>query len=514
MLGHLPGQQGTPRMTSHQPSRPADPDISRNTFRSRSYEPRPIPNFSEQRARLPEPLLPGRPEWVEMYWRAWELAWSNLRRPAQGSRLVANYLSRSEDDYLSSWESSFCVLYGVYGRRAVRMLPMLDNFYARQHADGLICREIGLDEGRDLCAPFDPDGAGPNTLAWAEWLSYRMTGDDGRIGEVFWPLLAYHRWMKANRTWPDGLYWATGMSSGMTNQNRVPEGEHHHRHWTWVDANMQAAVETRCLAQMAMVLGHTDLAEPLSAEAQTLVEAINARLWDEDRGFYVDAGPDGQFSPVRSIAAYWGLLVKGLVPQERLVRFLQPLRDEQAFNRSHRAPSQAADSEDYAIPLGDFWRGGVWAPANYVLLKGLANVGHRKLAHQIAVNHLTNIGEVFVHTDTLWEYYAPDAAAPGADAQPDYVGWTGLSAIAILLEDVIGLSTDWPLRKVVWDLQYPLEESLGVRRYPLGLKDQADLVAGESGVVIDSSAPFNLTVHYQDLTIEAAVPVGQTHLPF
>ena len=99
----------------------------------------------------------------------------------------------------------------------------LDNFYAKQHEDGAICREINTIDGTDCFSPFDPDGTGPNILAWAEWRHYRISGDENRLPEIFWPLLAYHRWVRANRSWPSGLYWATGLSSGMDNQPRVPE---------------------------------------------------------------------------------------------------------------------------------------------------------------------------------------------------------------------------------------------------------------------------------------------------
>ena len=73
-----------------------------------------------------------------------------------------------------------------------------------------------------------------------------------------------------------------------------------------------------------------------------------------------------------------------------------------------------------------------------MVLKGLRANGRHMLAHEIAMNHLENVGRVYDRTGTFWENYEPETAAPGHPAKADYVGWTGLSPISILLEDVVG----------------------------------------------------------------------------
>ena len=49
-------------------------------------------------------------------------------------------------------------------------------------------------------------------------------------------------------------------------------------------------------------------------------------------------------------------------------------------------------------------------------------------ARTIALNHVDNVLQVFQKTGTVWENYAPESAAPGEPAKPDFVGWTGLLA--------------------------------------------------------------------------------------
>ncbi len=496
---------------------PRHPYVARNPFRegrrrSGEFRAGEIIPFHEARPLLPVPVIPHFSEWEEMYWRAWEIAWRHLRQPRSGSGLVANFIDSAFNGNMFMWDSAFMTQFGIYGRRAFDFLGTLENFYARQHDDGYICREINMLDGHDFFFPFDPNGTGPNVLAWAEWRAFRHTADQERLKQVFWPLLALHNWFRAHRTWPGGLYWATGLSSGMDNQPRAGARAHdsmlHHAHMTWVDANMQAALNCWVLAQMAQLLDEPDLAEALNEERAFLHREINRRMWNDNSGFYHDLDPSGNPVSLKTIGAYWALLDKDFVPKEREEPFIRHLRDQEAFNRPHRVPSISADSEGYDPETGNYWCGGVWSPTNYVVLKGLRRAGQRRLAHQIAVNHLQCVARVFQHTDTFWENYAPETAAPGSPAKADFVGWTGVSAIAILLEDAIGISVDWPLRRVTWDRRLEGELAYGVRNFPLGREGVMSMVGDGMSIEIVTDSSFNLTVRHGDSTIRTSVPVG------
>jgi len=64
--------------------------------------------------------------------------------------------------------------------------------------------------------------------------------------------------------------------------------------------------------------------------------------------------------------------------------------DTQEFNRLHRVPSLSADHPEYD-PKGSYWRGGVWAPTNYMILRGLTSLGYHALAYEIGINHHSNV---------------------------------------------------------------------------------------------------------------------------
>lgn len=464
-----------------------------NTFALRREDPAPLPVYDA--ARLPALIADEHPGWTALYDYAWQTAFGNLRRPAPESGFVASYIDPAFNDAIFLWDSCFMTMFGRYADHVFPFIRTLDNFYAKQHPDGFICREITMADGIDRFTPHDPRSTGPNILAWTEWIHYQFSGDEVRLAAIFPVLVAYHDWLRDWRTWPDGSYWTTGLASGMDNQTRVPDAQWHHRHYRWLDSTLQQALDCLTLREIAAVIGRPEFNARLQAEHDRLAEIVNTRLWDEASGFYYDSAPDGSLSPVKSIGAYWGLLA-AVVPPGRAARLIAHLDHPASFNRPHRIPAQAADSPGYD-GRGAYWRGGVWPPANYMVLQGLERAEQHDLAYAIARNHLDAVTRVFEQTGTLWEDYAPDQLAPGYPAAPKFVGWTGLSAINIPIEYVIGLRRVGSGR-LMWDIR--LTERHGVERYPLGKGRFADLICAARA---RADEPPSLTVRLdRALTLE------------
>jgi hypothetical protein len=451
--------------------------VEQNAFLKMELEAAPVPTWDASRQLLPEPSWERHESTIACYHKAWQLAFGHLRRPQPASGFVANFIDTAFNDCLFMWDSCFILMFGRYGSRAFPFIRTLDNLYAKQHPDGFICREIGRELGEDRFFRFDPDSTGPDVLGWTEWEHYRNFGDRERLARVFPVLRAYHQWLRAYRTWKDGGYWSSGWGSGMDNQPRLrtdlpySSDAHYHGRMTWVDTTLQQLFSARLLARIGEELGAAADVGDMRAEAEGLGAFVNAQLWDESKRFYCDRFDDGRLNGVRSIGAYWALLA-GAVPPERLEPFLAHLDDPATFKRPHRVPSLAADTPGYD-PVGDYWRGGVWPSTNYMVLRGLTGVGRDALAHEIARNHVENVVAVFEKTGTLWENYAPESAAQGQPARPDFVGWSGLPPIGVLLEYVFGLRPDASARRLVWDVR--LTEAHGVERYPFGRDLSIDL---------------------------------------
>ena len=372
-----------------------NPLVERNEFLRMEPESAAPPSFEASRQLLPEPFWDGHQSTIDCYWKAWQLAFSHLMRPEPASGFVANFIDTAFNDCLFMWDSCFILMFGRYGSRAFPFIRTLDNLYAKQHPDGFICREIGRAQGEDRFFRHDPDSTGPNVLGWAEWEHYRNFADRERLARVFPVLLAYHQWLQAFRTWPDGSYFSSGWGCGMDNQPRLdrdlPYYNHAHSHgWmTWVDTTLQQVLSARLLERMAQELGLPEPAAAVRDEALRLSRFVNEQLWDETAAFYFDRWRDGRLGAVKSIGAYWALIA-GVVPAERRSRFVAHLCDPHTFNRPHRVPSLAADTPGYE-PKGNYWRGGVWASTNYMVLRGLSDTGEDALAHEIARNHVANV---------------------------------------------------------------------------------------------------------------------------
>jgi hypothetical protein len=437
----------------------------------------PWPSFEQVRdTLLPEPHLPTVPGALECYRRCWEIAFSNFRRATSENGFVSDYSSTMWDESLFIWDSVFIALFGRYGDRAWKFQNTLDNFYARLHPDGGICRQLREEDGSEVFSRFDPAGSGPNLLAWCEWEYYRFRGDRVRLAEVFPPLAAHAEWHRHYRTWPNGSYWGTGWATGMDNQPRTPAGAHvwfDHAHRTWVDTNFQAVLNNRVLMRIAEELGREEEVQELAAENATLVPWVNQHLWDEGTSFYHDLRRDqSRLTEVKTIGAYWALLAHA-VPSERLERFVSHLDSGTEFRRAHRVPSLSADTPGYD-PDGGLWLGGVWASTNYMVLRGLTELGFDDLAYAIAENHYQSVLESFEKTGSIWEHHAPDRFGTGRGRR-DFVGWTGITPIAVLLEYVIGLRSDVVRGELLWDVRRTDEH--GVRRYPFGERGTLTLIA-------------------------------------
>ncbi len=109
-----------------------------------------IPRFSNFKEQLPSPIFDERPSWVELYGKAWELAFRNFHAPAPGSALVSPFIDAAFNENIFQWDTCFMTMFCDTAFPLVPGISSLDNFYARQHEDGEICREIRRDTGIDF----------------------------------------------------------------------------------------------------------------------------------------------------------------------------------------------------------------------------------------------------------------------------------------------------------------------------------------------------------------------------
>lgn len=304
--------------------------------------------LKDWKARVPRPIYDEKPELVELYDRAWEIAHARIDN--------------------------------------------LPGIPAPRH----------MDEGRMLdFRVHHPDN--PPLFLWTEYAYALQTGDRARLEKVYLEKRWLQRWYElfenfdpaapqpfgsvqkvmAKRT-PNGYHWG-GCPSGMDNTPRGRTGEKDARPNSsrncpnnpgllWVDACAQQALAALSISRIAELLGDTGGASEWRAKYVAKKTKVNELYWDEEDGFYYDilAG-DCSKCKVPTIASYWPLLAEmpSLRQQKRLIG---KLTDPRWFGGDVPTPSLARKDADFC-PAGGYWRGGVWMPTTYMTIKGLDRFG-------------------------------------------------------------------------------------------------------------------------------------------
>ncbi|HCA81775.1 MAG TPA: alpha,alpha-trehalase [Bacteroidetes bacterium] len=514
-------------------------------FGKKSYSPAPLPVFAEMQSRLPSPIYDENPLFLKLYWKAWEIAFKNFHEPAPASGFVSQFIDAAFNDNIFLWDTAFMTMFCNVAAPLVPGIGSLDNFYAKQHPTGEICREIQRKSGLDFSSWVNSDdttlftrwgwdfpparqlqvryvGRGipkPNPrltldaldhpiLAWAELESYAVTGDSSRLRRVWDPLVHYYQAFRTYLLQGNGLYitdWAS-MDNSPRNADLLDGG-------TGVDISSEMVLFARNLSSIARILGKNSESRSFAREADDLSRRINKLMWNSKQGFYFDLKIDGSASSVKTVAAYWTLLSRVASPaQARLL--VDHLKNPKTFGRFHPVPTCAADEQGY-LSSGGYWRGAVWAPTNTMVIRGLENYGYADLARSIAQQHLQIMAKVFEQTGTIWENYAPDSENPGRNTDSslvnkDFVGWSGIGPILYFLEYGIGLKPDATANKLTWRIQST--QRVGCERYRFN-GHVVTLVAEPSGagainISVNSDGLFTLLAEHHGVRKQFAVHHG------
>lgn len=290
-------------------------------------------------------------------------------------------------------------------------------------------------DGHVPCAEWVMDVECPPVFAWAALRIADAGAGNAFLREIY-PALGrlYDYWWRTNAVAPDGLF--TGGFLGMDNLPRATGRAQ-------ADATGWMAFLARDLGRIATTLGDAAGADRYASDAARIAAALNANLWDEERGFYFDLDADGRsFIPTVS---YTGLvpLIAGVVPADRVERVLDAVRDPRQMGSPFGVRSVAANSviyePGYAAARGtnSNWRGPMWVPLNVLLVEAVEPLD-AALAATIREAVVTTVETDWAATGRFHEYFDGDTGQGiGADAQ---TGWTAL--VANLVAD------GWPAQPV------------------------------------------------------------------
>lgn len=450
--------------------------------------------------RYPEPILDTHPEWVDLYHAAWRIAAQKVKHGTPHNGFAPSFIGEAFSNHLFQWDTCLLVMFARYAHRDLPILPALDNFYGAQHDDGFICRELVEADGSDYFDKESDQAINPPLFAWAELSYARMTGDLSHAQQALPVLCRYFDWIKANRRLSggaEGMYWQSNLGSGMDNSPREARG--------WVCLTAQQAHAAECIATIAEQCGDAQTHDRFCREYREACAALNRRSWCETDGYYWDVYPSGSHSHRKTIAAFWPLLA-GAPAGEQAERMAEHLRSPNEFWRPHVFPTLAKDEQAYEAQ-GLYWLGGVWAPTNYMVVKGLECCGLDHLAREATENHLHNMARVYADTGTIWENYAPECAEPGNVARKDFVGWSGLGPIALLIENAIGICADALANTITWRLRPEAFGRYGLHRLHFG-GQSVDLMCEDGVIRTQAEAPFRLKVMGERGVMDVDVRAG------
>ena len=440
------------------------------------------------REQLPRPVFDEKPELVELYDKAWEIAHTRIDNVP--GIPVPRYMDEGHrSDWIWIWDTCFMAHFCKYAPWEFPGIDSLGNFYGLMFPEGELklpkvignrwsCGPSGIDdpwEGKLLDFKLAlPDN--PPLFAWTEYRHALQTGDRGRLERIYREKRYLQRWFELfeNFTPEDpprtgvlatphlrregdlGYHWDGGRS-GMDNTPRGRKGEKdlgpkspadcpNNPDLLWVDAYSQQALAALYISRIADLLGDADGSTDWRAKYEAKKAKINELYWDEMDGFYYDIlASDRSKCKVPTMASYWTLLAE-IPDAARRARLVEKLKDESWFGGAVPTPSLARKDADF-WPTGGYWRGGVWMPTTYMVMKALDGCGETALARDIARKVVFDMCETWrtFEPHTIWECYSPTEAKPSTYAKnscyvrDNFCGWSALGPISLFIEDVIGV---------------------------------------------------------------------------
>ena len=409
---------------------------------------------------------------VDIYNKTWSWVSSFWLNPATGEQDIEGLFIYPENDkrIISQFESIFSSFFLVYSNRNFDVCKNIDYFYARQEENGAIRCKYDVSNDKPIISADNPDGIGLPLFAWAEFNLYHKSANKRRIKEVMPYLQKYMTWLDENFKQENGLYSVPHTVSTMLNAPRDNA-------FYPVDFNACMAINASYMSALGDILNDKELSFQYKKMYFSIKTRINSLMWDNDTGFYYDLDKDQNRLDVKTIAAYWTMLAE--IPNaDKADRLVEHLNNPKSFGTDHPFPCLSADHPAFSED-GNGYCGSVIPAFNFMVIKGLEKYAQYELARECSIRHLYFVLEALVPNENkepgnLWEAYLPNKEGKAADfklkGNPNfprkrYLITAALSTIALMIENVIGLSISLPRKTVDWII--PNLEIMGIENLSL-----------------------------------------------
>jgi glycogen debranching enzyme len=183
----------------------------------------------------------------------------------------------------------------------------------------------------------------------------------------------------------------------------------------------------RDLAEIARIVGDDPAAHEELAEKTR--NAVEEKLWDEDRGTYLDYDlVDGRPVPVYFGPNLTGPLYAGIAEQDRAKRVVDTLENE-GFGLADEAitPIPSYDLHGFGFSEERYWRGPVWINIDWFLMHGLEAYGYQDHAQRLRKTIIE-----LCKNQSFHEYFDP---LTGDGLGSILFSWSAALLLDVLMED-------------------------------------------------------------------------------
>lgn len=415
-------------------------------------------------------------DFVDIYDKTWNWISGSWINPATNEITKDGYFvhtSQNEPErlVLDQFESIFSSFFIVYSNKNYEANQNLDYLYSKQEENGAIRWKYDLKTGNPIFTETNPSGVGLPLFAWAEFNLYHKSANKRRIKEIMPILQKYMTWIDESFKQPNGLYAVPHQASGMFNSPR--DGTYYP-----VDFNTAMAINSLNMSSLGDILNDKELSFQYKRNYFSLKTRINNLMWDNATGFYHDLNKEENRLPQKTIAGFWPLLAE--IPNaDKADALIDHLSNPTTFGTDHPFPSLSADSPEFS-ENGNGFCGSVYPEYNFMIIKGLEKYKKFALARECAIRHLYFVLEALSPADgnkgDLYEAYLPckegfakfkEQNGEFSQVYPrkHYMISIGLSTIALMIENVIGLEISLPRKTVDWVI--PNLEIMGIEKLSL-----------------------------------------------
>lgn len=410
-------------------------------------------------------------DFVDIYNKSWAL----LANVLTNGYFVTKIGDKLVIDSLEATLSSFFL---VYSNRNYQASSNIDYFYSRQESNGAIRARYDIATNNRVEIDGNAECLGLPLFAWAEFNLYHRTGNKKRVRDVLPKLQKYMDWLEGFKD-ESGLYHAPFQSSTMFNSPREQAKYP-------IDFNSAVALSCSYMSALGDILNDKEVSFQYRKMFFSIKTRINNNMWDDETNFYYDLDENLTKIKHKTIAGFFPLIAE-LPNADKADTLVEHLQNESSFGAAHPFPSLSADDEFFNND-GEGFRGGVFPLFNFIVIKGLEKYQFFELAREATIKHLYFVLDSFIppsypeeQKGDIYESYKPNgdgrATLNGSEDFPrnNYLVGVGLSTIALMIENVVGLVISLPRKTVDWVI--PSLEVMGIENLSL----KRNLITIQSG---------------------------------